>query len=122
MEGIKPHPEAGLDDIESVYGSKDGGDVAIHTETFAIKREALGKFPMQISYAIIKTLISLRTGTDLPPHYWRSPGFIGTVAALCFGNISNYTSWVMPSNSLDLINKSIGPSELSHVLPAFEQS
>ncbi|KXL43763.1 hypothetical protein M433DRAFT_5374 [Acidomyces richmondensis BFW] len=91
MEGIKPHPEAGLDDIESVYGSKDGGDVAIHTETFAIKREALG--------------------TDLPPHYWRSPGFIGTVAALCFGNISNYTSWVMPSNSLDLINKSIGPSK-----------
>lgn len=66
-------------------------DIAIHTETFAIKREALGH--------------------DLPARYWMSPGFIGTVAALCFGNISNYASWVQPSNSLTVINESIGPSD-----------
>lgn len=71
------------------YDSKDS-DVAIHTETFAVKREALGQ--------------------DLPPRYWMSPGFIGTVAALCFGNISNYASWVQPSNSLTEINADIGPS------------
>lgn len=80
------------DDIESTYASKlDDSDVVIHNDTFAIKREALG--------------------VDLPPNYWRSPGFIGTVAALCFGNISNYASWVMPSNSLALINASLGPSK-----------
>ncbi|KAK1053699.1 hypothetical protein LTR33_014323 [Friedmanniomyces endolithicus] len=79
------------DDAESGHISKHGDDeVAIHTETFAIKREALGE--------------------HLPPHYWRSPAFIGTVAALCFGNISNYVSWVLPSNSLLLINESIGPT------------
>ncbi len=42
------------DDAESGHISKHGDDeVAIHTETFAIKREALGE--------------------HLPPHYWRSP-------------------------------------------------
>lgn len=81
------------EDMESGNASNagDGGEVAIHNDTFAINREALGK--------------------DLPPNYWRSPGFIGTVTALCFGSISNYATWVMPSNSLALINASIGPSE-----------
>ncbi|KAK0812853.1 hypothetical protein LTR02_003130 [Friedmanniomyces endolithicus] len=89
------------DDAESGHISKHGDDeVAIHTETFAIKREALGE--------------------HLPPHYWRSPAFIGTVAALCFGNISNYVSWVLPSNSLLLINESIGPSpQISWVALAY---
>ena len=72
-------------------GPHDEEDIAIHTETFAIKREALGH--------------------DLPARYWMSPGFIGTVAALCFGNTSNYASWVQPSNSLTVINESIGPSD-----------
>ncbi|KAK0854847.1 hypothetical protein LTR91_017753 [Friedmanniomyces endolithicus] len=89
------------DDAESGHISKHGDDeVAIHTDTFAIKREALGE--------------------HLPPHYWRSPAFIGTVAALCFGNISNYVSWVLPSNSLLLINESIGPSpQISWVALAY---
>lgn len=78
------------DDIESGHNSQSGDDIAIHTETFAVKKEALGQ--------------------DLPPRYWLSPGFIGTVAALCFGNISNYASWVQPSNSLAIINADIGPS------------
>ncbi|KAK6404337.1 hypothetical protein LTR95_018875, partial [Oleoguttula sp. CCFEE 5521] len=77
------------DDVESGYDAKYD-DVVIQNDTFAIKREALG--------------------TDLPPNYWRSPGFIGTVAALCFGNISNYLSFVLPANSLALINETLGPS------------
>ncbi|KAK5689220.1 hypothetical protein LTR17_026422 [Elasticomyces elasticus] len=86
---------------DDVSTSKHGDhDVAIHTDTYAIKREALG--------------------TDLPPRYWTSPAFIGTVAALSFGNISNYVSWVLPSNSLLLINASIGPStEISWVALAY---
>ncbi|KAK5014999.1 hypothetical protein BJ546DRAFT_1060267 [Cryomyces antarcticus] len=64
--------------------------VAIHTETYNIDESALGH--------------------DLPKHYYLSPGFIGTVVALCLGNISNYLGWTMPSNSLLLINESIGPS------------
>lgn len=78
------------DDIDSRHNSRSDDDVAIQTETFAVKKEALGQ--------------------DLPPRYWLSPGFIGTVAALCFGNISNYASWVQPSNSLAIINADIGPS------------
>ncbi|KAJ9658280.1 hypothetical protein H2201_007839 [Coniosporium apollinis] len=64
--------------------------VAIQTETFAIDEDALGK--------------------NLPRNYYYSPGFIGTVVALCLGNISNYLGWIMPSNSLLLINADIGPS------------
>ncbi|KAF2165625.1 hypothetical protein M409DRAFT_23917 [Zasmidium cellare ATCC 36951] len=78
------------EDIESGHQRRSEDDVAIHTDTFAVKKEALGN--------------------DLPPRYWLSPGFIGTVAALCFGNISNYASWVQPSNSLTVINADIGPS------------
>jgi MFS family permease len=33
------------------------------------------------------------------------------IKALCLGNISNYLGWVLPSNSLSLINTSIGPSD-----------
>jgi len=50
------------EDIESGQTSKHEDDVAIKTETFAISRQALGD--------------------ELPPNYWRSPGFIGTVAAV----------------------------------------
>lgn len=64
--------------------------VAIHNDTFAIDEAALG--------------------TNLPPKYYRSWGFIGTVIGLCLGNISNYAGWVMPSNSLLIINEDIGPS------------
>lgn len=64
--------------------------VAIHNETFDIAENALG--------------------TNLPKHYYRSIGFIGTVVGLCLGNISNYAGWVMPSNSLLIINNDIGPS------------
>lgn len=83
-----------MDDIQKSASIEKGHhdeDIAIRTETFAIKREALGH--------------------DLPARYWMSPGFLGTVAALCFGNISNYASWVQPSTPLAIINESIGPSD-----------
>jgi MFS family permease len=64
--------------------------VAIHNETFDIAETALG--------------------TNLPKHYYRSIGFIGTVVGLCLGNISNYAGWVLPANSLLIINNDIGPS------------
>jgi len=64
--------------------------IAIHNETYDIAETALG--------------------TNLPKHYYRSIGFIGTVIGLCLGNISNYAGWVMPSNSLLIINNDIGPS------------
>lgn len=79
------------EDVESGHNSSTGDHVAIQTDTYAIDKDALG--------------------TELPPKYWISPGFIGTVIALCLGNISNYLGWVMPSNSLALIDASIGPSD-----------
>ncbi|KAF4636561.1 hypothetical protein G7Y89_g1524 [Cudoniella acicularis] len=76
--------------IEQSMHTQRDAHVAIHTETYDIDEDALG--------------------TNLPKHYYRSAGFIGTVIALCLGNISNYLGWVMPSNSLTLINENLGPS------------
>ncbi|RDW77754.1 hypothetical protein BP6252_05807 [Coleophoma cylindrospora] len=74
----------------SQQSNVEARQVAIHTDTYDIDEDALG--------------------TNLPKHYYLSPGFLGTVAALCLGNISNYLGWIMPSNSLTLINEAIGPS------------
>lgn len=47
---------------------------------------------------------------DLPKGYYHSPGFIGTVIATCLAQISGYLGWVLPANTLALINAAIGPS------------
>ncbi|KAK4941425.1 hypothetical protein LTR10_018694 [Elasticomyces elasticus] len=69
---------------------KEVDHVAIKTDTYAIDEDALGQ--------------------NLPKHYYRSIGFIGTFIALCLGNISNYLGFVLPVNSLALIDEDIGPS------------
>ena len=47
---------------------------------------------------------------DLPPNYYRSPAFIGTLVATCLAQISGYLGWVLPANTLSLINVALGPS------------
>lgn len=47
---------------------------------------------------------------DLPPNYFRSMNFIGTVVATCLAQISGYLGWVLPANTLSLIDAAIGPS------------
>lgn len=47
---------------------------------------------------------------DLPTHYYRSPAFIGTLVATCLAQISGYLGWVLPANTLSLINLALGPS------------
>ncbi|KAL1598144.1 hypothetical protein SLS59_007154 [Nothophoma quercina] len=42
--------------------------------------------------------------------YFRSPGFVGTLTATCLAQISGYLGWVLPANTLSLINAAIGPS------------
>ncbi|KAK0386037.1 hypothetical protein NLU13_5874 [Sarocladium strictum] len=46
----------------------------------------------------------------MPEGYFRSPQFIGTVAAQCFASMIAYLGWVLPANTLLLINADIGPS------------
>jgi MFS family permease len=75
---------------DAPHANTEKHHVAIHNATFDIDASALG--------------------TDLPQRYYRSVGFIGTVIGLCLGNISNYAGWVLPANSLLLINEDIGPS------------
>ncbi|PVH95769.1 fungal trichothecene efflux pump [Periconia macrospinosa] len=58
---------------------------------------------------VAEEAIGGRTG-DLPEGYYRSMGFIGTVIATCLAQISGYLGWVLPANTLALINQSIGPS------------
>ncbi|KAK5115251.1 hypothetical protein LTR62_001451 [Meristemomyces frigidus] len=48
--------------------------------------------------------------SDLPPNYYRSPAFLGTLVATCLSQISGYLGWVLPANTLSLINKELGPS------------
>ncbi|KAF1846076.1 fungal trichothecene efflux pump [Cucurbitaria berberidis CBS 394.84] len=47
---------------------------------------------------------------DLGKSYFRSMNFIGTVIATCLAQISGYLGWVLPANTLSLINAAIGPS------------
>ncbi|EXM09516.1 fungal trichothecene efflux pump [Fusarium oxysporum II5] len=46
----------------------------------------------------------------MPNGYYRSPQFIGTLAAQCLASTCAYLGWVLPSNTLALINADIGPS------------
>jgi len=47
---------------------------------------------------------------DLPKGYFMTPQFIGTVIATCTASICAYLGWVLPANTLLLINQDIGPS------------
>ncbi|KAF7561242.1 hypothetical protein G7046_g2904 [Stylonectria norvegica] len=47
---------------------------------------------------------------EMPKGYFYSPQFIGTVTAQCLGSICAYLGWVLPANTLSLINQDIGPS------------
>ncbi|KAL4808006.1 fungal trichothecene efflux pump [Aspergillus unguis] len=47
---------------------------------------------------------------DMPKGYFRSAPFLGTVLAQCLGSIVAYLGWVMPSNTLTLINAELGSS------------
>ncbi|KAF6810260.1 trichothecene efflux pump [Colletotrichum sojae] len=46
----------------------------------------------------------------MPPGYFRSPQFLGTLTAQCLASICAYLGWVLPANTLSLINADIGPS------------
>lgn len=37
---------------------------------------------------------------EMPPGYFRSAQFIGTVVAVCTGSICAYLGWVLPANTL----------------------
>ncbi|RDW65649.1 trichothecene efflux pump [Aspergillus mulundensis] len=47
---------------------------------------------------------------DMPKGYFRSLPFLGTVLAQCLGSIVAYLGWVMPANTLSLINAELGNS------------
>ncbi|KAJ1335655.1 Fungal trichothecene efflux pump (TRI12) [Microdochium nivale] len=46
----------------------------------------------------------------MPEGYFRSAPFILTVVSICLGNMCAYTGWVLPANTLLLINASLGGS------------
>lgn len=48
--------------------------------------------------------------SELPKNYYRSPAFIGTLVATCLAQVSGYLGWVLPANTLSLINVALGPS------------
>ncbi|KAK3078014.1 hypothetical protein LTS18_008654, partial [Coniosporium uncinatum] len=50
------------------------------------------------------------TAQELGASYWRSSKFLGTLIATCLAQISGYLSWVLPANTISLVNEAIGPS------------
>lgn len=51
------------------------------------------------------------TAQELGASYWRSPKFLGTLTATCLAQISGYLGWVLPANTIALVNEAIGPSD-----------
>ena len=47
---------------------------------------------------------------DMPPGYYCSPAFLGTLTAICLASICAYLGWVLPANTLALINADLGGS------------
>ncbi|CAK7202258.1 hypothetical protein SEUCBS139899_004980 [Sporothrix eucalyptigena] len=47
---------------------------------------------------------------DMPPGYYYSPAFLGTMIAVCCASICAYLGWVLPANTLSLINADLGSS------------
>ncbi|KAK6857350.1 trichothecene efflux pump [Apiospora arundinis] len=47
---------------------------------------------------------------EMPAGYFRGAQFIGTVVATCTASICAYLAWVMPANTLSLIDADLGPS------------
>ena len=47
---------------------------------------------------------------NLPPGYYTSASFIGTVLAFSIANMSNYAGYVMTFNLLGIINEDLGPN------------
>ncbi|EHK97415.1 putative Uncharacterized MFS-type transporter yusP [Glarea lozoyensis 74030] len=47
---------------------------------------------------------------EMPKGYYTSKEFIGTLIATCLAQISGYLGWVLPANTLSLINAALGGS------------
>ncbi|CAM1509715.1 Fc.00g000500.m01.CDS01 [Cosmosporella sp. VM-42] len=54
---------------------------------------------------------------NLPPGYFRSAHFIGTMIGVTLMNISLYVGYVLPINVLSIINADIGPSKNIILVP-----
>ena len=96
MDASNDKPAAGLTyHVDPIEHGASGHDIAIQLaelDNGEIAIEALGG-----------------TVSDLPSGYYRSFSFLGTVLALCLGQICCYFGFVLPANVLTLINEDIGP-------------
>ncbi|KAB5517299.1 fungal trichothecene efflux pump [Coniochaeta sp. 2T2.1] len=90
---VHTEPKQGLDNDSS--GSVDGAVKIVHADGF-------------IDYVDNKAIGGDSKG--MPKGYFRSPAFLGTVTAQCFGSIVAYLGWVLPANTLTLINADLGNS------------
>ncbi|CAK7198490.1 hypothetical protein SEUCBS139899_001151 [Sporothrix eucalyptigena] len=91
-------------------------DLAIHTETIQpvstakTDNDIPEEYRAELDNGDITVEALGGTVDDLPAGYYRSFNFIGTITALCFGQISCYFGFVMPANILTIINEDIGPN------------
>lgn len=68
---------------------------------------ASGDKSMPLSGELDPSAVGGTTG-DLPQNYYRSSSFIGTFTAVCLGLICSQLGFVLPANTLPLINADIG--------------
>ncbi|KAF4457273.1 fungal trichothecene efflux pump [Fusarium austroafricanum] len=91
----------GLEDSGDGSGSRRSTGTAVSAEKFIMADGTVGYIDKN----------ALGDELDrMPSGYYRSPQFLGTLAAQCLTSICAYLGWVIPSNTLALINADIGPS------------
>ncbi|KAJ4263814.1 hypothetical protein NW762_005847 [Fusarium torreyae] len=90
------------------YGAKDNGEDSPRSSGTPVNAEKIVMADGTVEYVDKNAL-----GDDLdrmPEGYYRSSQFLGTLAAQSLASICAYLGWVLPSNTLTLINADIGPS------------
>ena len=95
-------------DIKSRADGKDA--IVEHQEALELPtRHHIPEVPVVLHHDIVASE-AVGGLYEMPKGYYWSRGFLGTLTATCLAQISGYLGWVLPANTLSLINASLGSS------------
>ncbi|KAI0174313.1 trichothecene efflux pump [Pestalotiopsis sp. NC0098] len=105
------HDLNGSDNSQSQHIVKDGHELTqIETATSETRRNALKVVHTDGTINYVDNKAVGGDSAEMPEGYFRSVQFIGTVVAQCLANNVAYLGWVLPANTLTLINADLGNS------------
>ncbi|KAI1854215.1 hypothetical protein JX265_000619 [Neoarthrinium moseri] len=96
--------------VESARDPKDNQLKEVHTETSEDNKNYLKVVHTDGTVNYVDHNAVGGDAAAMPEGYFRSVEFIGTVVAQCCANICAYLGWVLPANTLTLINADLGNS------------